>query len=151
MTKDIATCHAELNLAVASALMWQHGCGALPVAGPKGELTGMVTDRDICLALGSSNVRASELKVADILHGSVFFCAGTDDIRSALKRMRERRVRRLPVVDEDLRVEGILSLHDLVWRAAPDCKKSEISYTDVIGALQSIYPRRPAAMAMSAA
>jgi CBS domain-containing protein len=124
--------------------MREYGCCELPITGPSGHLLGIVTDRDICLALGARNARPSDLKVIDVIQDRVFFCTAGDDVGSALKRMREGRVRYLPVVDEDLRVEGILSIAEVALRAAPTAvAPSGISCSDAVGALQAIYRRRP--------
>jgi CBS domain-containing protein len=127
--------------------MWQYDCGALPVTDSSGRLAGIVTDRDICLALGARNARPSDLKVVDILRDSVFFYASGDEVGSAVKRMRENRVRYMPVVDVDLRVEGILSITDIALRAVTAPPTSpELSYSDANGALQPTYRHAPAAM-----
>lgn len=147
MATKVAACLPEMNIAAAIALMWDYGCGALPVVGACGELVGIVTDRDICIALGTRNVRASDLKVSDIFRGDALFCLASDDIQVALRRMREGRVRRLPVVDEQGRLEGILSLDDVILSVDAGRDGPEgpaISSADVIGALQAICRREPA-------
>lgn len=142
MTKQVAICRAEMNLAEASALMWENDCGALPVVAANGEITGIVTDRDICIALGTRNVRSSDLSVGDVLQDHVLSCKVSDDVHTALQRMREGKVRRLPVVNDDSRLEGIVSMDDFVLNAKPDGRMgSVISYGDAVTALQGIYSR----------
>jgi len=147
MTKPVATCRAETNLAEATALMWDNDCGVLPVAGETGELVGIVTDRDICIALGTKNVRASDLVVRDVIRDVIkdhtFVCKSSDDIHTALQTMREGRVRRLPVVKDDALLEGIVSMDDVVLNARSTDGKmgSGISQGDAVTTLQAIYGR----------
>jgi CBS domain-containing protein len=73
-------------------LMWENDCGALPALTETGELAGVITDRDICIALGTRNARASELTVRDVVGLPLLVCKSTDDIRSALQTMGEARI-----------------------------------------------------------
>ena len=141
MTKRVVTCLPETNLAEATALMWENGCGVLPVLGAGGEVVGVVTDRDICIALGTRNVRASDLSVRDVVHDHTLVCNPDDEIHTALKMMREGKIRRLPVVTENSRLEGIVSLDDVVLKAGngDGAAHSEISYTEVVTTMQAIY------------
>ena len=126
--KDIMTvapeaCRPDDNLATAVELLWKADCGVLPVTDHTGRVAGIVTDRDICIALGTRNVRASDIRVESVMRKTVQVCEPTDDVLSALSRMADRRVRRLPVVDSANRLVGILSLSDAVlaagaWRSA---------------------------------
>jgi CBS domain-containing protein len=78
MTTRVVTCRPETNLAEATALMWDNDCGILPVIGETGELAGMVTDRDICVALGTRNVRSSDLCVRDVIKDHTIVCKSSD-------------------------------------------------------------------------
>ena len=142
MTNDVAACRADMNLAEATALMWEKDCGVLPVVAAEGEITGMLTDRDICIALGTRNVRSSDINVADVLQDHVLSCKPSDDVHVALQLMRVRKVRRLPVVNDESRLEGIVSMDDIVRNAQPDGEMgSVVSYGDVVSSLQAIYSR----------
>ena len=147
MTKQVATCRPDTNLAAASALMWENDCGALPALTETGELAGFITDRDICIALGTRDARASELTVRDVVGLPSLVCKSTDDIRSALQTMREARIRRLPVVNEDGELEGMVSIDDIVLSVQRGNGKAgtAIAYRDVATALQEISSRRVAA------
>lgn len=87
MTKTVASCRPSANLATATALMWDHNCGQLPVVNDQGKVTGVITDRDICIALGTRNQRACEVSVSDVIYRAVVLCNANDDLRSALKLM----------------------------------------------------------------
>jgi CBS domain-containing protein len=117
MTKDVKTCRPETNLAEAVKLMWERDCGALPVVKPDGKVSGMITDRDICVAIATRGQTAGRVTVSDVAGGKAFTCAPEDDAIVALQTMKSRRVRRLPVVDADGRLKGILSLSDVVTHA----------------------------------
>ena len=145
MTKQVATCNAETNLAEAIALMWENDCGALPVVAADGKLAGIVTDRHICIALGTRNLRSSDLSVGDVLQDQVLFCRVSDHIHTALQKMCKGKVRRLPVLDDNSRLAGIVSMDDIVLSAEEDSRRGTvISYRDAINALQAIYRRNRA-------
>ena len=141
MTTPVATCGPEANLAEATALMWDNDCGILPVVGEAGGLAGVVTDRDICVALGTRNVRSSDLCVRDVLKDHILVCKSSDDINTALQTMREGKIRRLPVVNEDALLEGIVSMDDVVLNAQHGDGKTGygVSHGEVVATLKAIY------------
>src|SRR6202035_604528 len=114
MTQQITICRTETNLAAATALMWDNNCGALLALTDSGELAGIVTDRDICIALGTRNARASELTVRDVVGTSSLTCQSSDDILTALLIMQQAKLRFLPVVNDAGVLEGMLSVGDIV-------------------------------------
>lgn len=144
MTRDVKTCGLDTNLAAASEMMWANDCGILPVVDDGRKVIGLITDRDICIAVGTKNRPASETVVGEVISGEVFACAPDDDVRAALGTIREAKVRRLPVVDRDGAIQGILSLNDVVLRAekANGKKAPDISYEDVVTACKAICEHR---------
>ena len=112
MTKEVKCCGLDTNLAAATELMWNTDCGILPVV-DDGKLAGIITDRDICIALGTQNRRATEVRAGEIASHDVQTCAVDADVNSAMAAMRRARVHRLPVVD-DGKMVGILALNDIV-------------------------------------
>ena len=100
---------------------------------------GIITDRDMCIALGTRNVKASELKAADVAPARYFACRPDEDIHSALKTMAAQEVRRLPVTDEHGKLAGILSIDDIVLKARPG---SAVNYSELVRALQAICESR---------
>lgn len=142
MTEPAASCRLDTNLAEATALMWENNCGILPVLNETGKLAGVVTDRDLCIALGTRDVRSSELFVRDVVNRGAKVCKTNDDIHTALWNMSEGKIRRLPVVNDDAVLVGVVSMDDVVAGAQQDARLgSDISFGDVVTTLQAIYSR----------
>ena len=117
MTASPEACRPDDNLATAVELLWKADCGVLPVVDHSGRVAGILTDRDICIALGTRNVRASNVGVASVMRTTVQTCHPSEDVLTALSLMTDRRVRRLPVVDDAGRLVGVVSLNDAVLAA----------------------------------
>lgn len=117
MKRDPCVSAPGNDLAKAGMQMAEADCGFLPVIGEEERVVGVITDRDVCLALARRDRRPSEVQVRLVMSGEVYTCRADDDIRRALRTMRERRVRRLPVVDDEGRLHGVLSLDDVVLEA----------------------------------
>lgn len=86
--------------------------GALPV-GENDRLIGMVTDRDIVLRAVAENRNPSNTAVRDVMSERIYYCFDDDDIDQAARTMAEHQVRRLPVLNHDKRLVGMMSLADL--------------------------------------
>ncbi len=118
MTHDPQTCGPEDDLATAANVMWDLDCGCVPVVGEERRIVGMVTDRDACMAALLNGKPLHELRVGAVMSRDIATCKASDDLHVAQALMRVKRVRRLPVVDDESRVVGILSLHDVARAAA---------------------------------
>jgi CBS-domain-containing membrane protein len=114
MTKQICSCRGDESLAVAARQLWDRDCGSMPVVDDRGHVRGMITDRDICMAALTTGRPLTELRVRDAMGKDVATTRPGDSLHEAEMIMRSRRVRRLPVLDEQNRVIGILSCNDLV-------------------------------------
>jgi CBS domain-containing protein len=119
MTRKVATCRAGDDLGTAGKLMAETGCGSLPVADETRKVIGFLTDRDICSFVCDADCRPSDAKVQEAMRRQVWTCAPEDTAAQALAMMRLRHVRRLPVVDDDERLVGIVSLDDIAMEAKP--------------------------------
>jgi len=137
MVRGVRFCDSATNLATVAKIFWEQGCGALPVV-ENGRAVGMITDRDIAIALGTRNTKAGETLVNEVALPKVFFCLPQDDIHTALNTMRAQQVRRLPVVDNEGALVGILSLDDIVL-FAEEKPATELTYGDVIDTMKAIY------------
>jgi CBS domain-containing protein len=140
MTRNVSSCRPENNLAELAELMWNHRCGVLPILDGAGRMTGIITDRDICIALGTRNLRASEVLAQDVSRPTYFSCSPDNDVRDALKTMASQEVSRLPVVDETGRLVGILSIDDIVFRAGGG--RSSLSDHEIVDALIAMWADR---------
>jgi len=143
MTKNASFCGPESSLEEASFLMQKNNCGFLPVVGDGGNVIGVFTDRDMCIALGTRNQKPSDVRVWDVMPRRLFTCMEGDDIHCALKTLRDARIRRLPVIDRDSSLVGVLSLDDIVLNAREHLVRKNISYGDVENTYKAIR-RRPA-------
>ena len=133
------SCSSQTNLGAAVEMLWNRNCGILPVTDGDGKVHGVVTDRDICIALGTRNRLPGELTVGEVMTGKLFSCSPEDDIRTALTTMRSAKVRRLPVVASDGNLQGVLSMDDVVYHAGDGKKTAELSYEDVVRTFKGIY------------
>jgi CBS domain-containing protein len=148
MTKNAISVTPDSRLADAAHLMWEHDCGALPVIEPaSGTVVGMVTDRDICMACWSRGRAPSEIFVSDAMSQHIVHCHPSETIERAEIVMHANQIRRLPVVDADEHLLGILSLADIVraTEAAPKTNHSDgLSTEKVTSTLAGICRTRPA-------
>lgn len=131
-------CRPEANLGSATELMWTGNCGFLPAVGSEGKVVGVITDRDICIALGTRGRPSGEVTVADVMSKKVYSCAPDDDVRVALSAMREGRVRRLPVITEEGDLVGVISMDDVLLRAEGSVRAGAISSEEVVNAFRAI-------------
>ena len=139
MITEVKFCTLETNLAVATQLMWENDCGILPVL-DCGRVIGVITDRDICVALGTRETPASRIHASSVISPRLFVCSPDDDVRNVLATMTKERVRRLPVIDDEGELAGIVSLDDIVVKA--EVGGTELSYGDVIGTYKALCERR---------
>jgi CBS domain-containing protein len=146
MTHDVLACEPGDSLGLAAMRMWDADCGMLPVVGG-GKVLGVITDRDICMALALHGARPGERLVAEVASGSVHGCTPQDDVTVALASMARHQVRRL-VVLEDGRLAGVLSINDVIACAG----ENETLRQPILAALERICAHRslPAPPALAA-
>jgi CBS domain-containing protein len=122
MTRNTTSVRADQSLADAARLMWDCDCGALPVLdGDGARPVGMITDRDICMATWSHGAAPSAISVKEVMSQSVVHCSESDSLGHAQSLMQSNQIRRLPVLDGEDRLVGILSLADIA-RATEQAK-----------------------------
>jgi CBS domain-containing protein len=115
MSTDVRTVQPQDSLRRAAQCMQELDVGALPVCDGE-RLLGMVTDRDIAVRAIADGLNPDEACVSDIMTPDVAFCTTEQDAEEAKRLMGARQVRRLPVVDDNRRLVGIVSLGDLATR-----------------------------------
>jgi CBS domain-containing protein len=141
MRHEARFCHPWTSLAEAGREMADVGCGVLPVVDLDRKVVGMLTDRDICLALTARDRKPSEVTAREAIHGvQVFTCTEDDDVVDALAVMGACQVRRLAVLDEGGRLDGILSIDDVAVasRALGPHDYTGPFYSDVARTLKAI-------------
>ena len=141
-------CFPDTNLAAATALMLENDFGVLPVIVDGGNPVGVITDRDIAIAVGTRGRAPQDIRVDEVIQGPVVACTKDDDIHTALKTMRKDKLRRLPVLTDDGVLKGILSINDVVLHAQKGNK--ELDYDDVVSTFKAIC-EHPHLTAVSAA
>ncbi|HUJ82281.1 MAG TPA: CBS domain-containing protein [Candidatus Acidoferrales bacterium] len=154
MMRTPVYCRPETNLGSAIEMLWVRNCGMLPIVDARQKVIGVVTDRDLCVALGTRNRPAGQITVGEVATGEAYTCRSGDDIHVALQAMANNRVRRLPVVNEDGVLEGILSMDNVVLHTETGSwgRQAELSDEDVVKTLREIYgPRLPQVVHMRAA
>jgi CBS domain-containing protein len=117
MTRRVFTCDTRETLERAAQLMWDHDCGSVPVVDGHGRLVGVLTDRDCAMAAYIQGKPLAQIRIVDVISHSVCACEAHASIEDAQHSMAEHAIRRLPVIDADGRLVGIITLGDLA-RAA---------------------------------
>ena len=142
MTTEVHACRANESLNRAARIMWEYDCGCVPIVDSDSNVVGMLTDRDICMAAYLQGKRLTEIPVTTAMSREVFSCTPNDGLRVAEEIMQNMQVRRLPVLDEEGKLEGLISLNDLARRAEEEkekpAKTKELEYEEVARTLASV-------------
>ena len=142
MTANVESCGPESDLAAAAMIMWKRDCGSVPVVDSERKVVGMITDRDICMAVATRNKLASAIKVGEVISGRVYACAPDDALKDALETMQSAQLRRLPVVDDEGVLHGILSINDVVLHSKRGQSKKHVSHRDAMETLKVLSEHR---------
>lgn len=126
------------SLADAAREMWENNCGILPIIKDGRKVVGMITDRDICMATAVRDRNPSSISVEEVMNSTVYAAEPEEDVERALQTMREHKIRRLPVLNAEGELEGILSMNDIVLKAKSNDEKTPIDYADVVRTYQAI-------------
>lgn len=111
MTRDVRIVDPAETLQEAASNMADIDAGFLPV-GENDRLVGIITDRDIAIrAIGTG--RAPDSKIRDVMSQEVRYCYEDEDVEDILYNMAEQQIRRLPVIDRNKRLVGVVSISDL--------------------------------------
>jgi CBS domain-containing protein len=122
MSPDVRIASPGWSIRDAARAMKEIDAGFLPV-GEHDRLVGMVTDRDITIRAVAEG-KGPDTEVRDVMSGEVIYCFEDDDLDSVATRMSDRKVRRLPVLNRDKRLVGIVSLGDLSQSPEDDGRRS---------------------------
>lgn len=121
MTRNPSCCTPEDFVQVAASIMKRFDTGIVPVTERleyPSPLVGVITDRDLCLGALASDCDPATLRVEELMSTKVATCLPTDTPEQALEKMARAQVRRLPVVNNEFEVIGMLSLGDIVRHKA---------------------------------
>lgn len=117
MSKDVQIVSPETQLHDIAKKMQLRDCGSVLVA-KDDRLLGVITDRDLALRCVAESLHPSEVTAEQVMTGEILYCRETDDIETVALDMTKNKVRRLPVLDKDKRLVGIVSLGDLAVNSA---------------------------------
>ena len=128
MTKDPVCCLPNDSVAKAAELMKSEDIGSIPVIDNEQtrKLVGIVTDRDLALEIVAEGLDAKSTKVETVMTRKVVTCLADDDLQKALDAMAEHQLRRIPVVDDDNKILGIIAQADVATRVDEPEKTAEM-------------------------
>ena len=139
MSVNVETCRADDTLDQPARIMWEKDCGVVPVIDDESHVIGMITDRDICMAAYTQGRRLSEIPVSSACSRTVRSCRLEESVDSAEAVMRAAQVRRLPVVDDEGTLWGIVSLGDIAQSLGTSDRKADgLSPQNVASTLAAI-------------
>jgi CBS domain-containing protein len=156
MSSEVKVCTDSDTLNRAAQLMWEFDCGCIPIisANSEGQLVGVVTDRDIAMAAYTQGKPLWAIPVGTAMAHSVVACHADDEISHAEALMRDNHVRRLPVLDQNGQLVGMLSLNDVAREAQRETatgRRAEVTSEGVMETLAAVCkPRGARAIAMAA-
>ena len=117
MTKEVLVASPDQTIGDAARMMAERDSGALPV-GEEDRLVGMITDRDIVIRAVAKDL-GPETAIREVMSKEVLYCFQDEDVEHVAENMGEQQVRRLPVLDREKRLVGIVSLGDLAACSKP--------------------------------
>lgn len=117
MHKNVEWRTPSATVAELAKLMRDEDIGAVPI-GENDRLVGMVTDRDLALRAFADGENTSEITARDVMTKGIVYCEHDDDVEEAIALMQKKQIRRLPVINDDKRMVGMLSLGDISHAAS---------------------------------
>lgn len=135
MHQPVKCCDSSASLDQVASEMWNDDLGIVPIVDQEHRLLGVVTDRDIAMAATLKHKPLWEIEAGELIAGKpCHFCKPGDDVHHALEVMGSARIRRVPVVDDDQYVTGMVGLKDLAEhiQTAPSGKQAELSAQELL-------------------
>jgi len=133
MTTDVETVNADQTAREAAAFMLRADAGSIPVC--EGDrVVGMITDRDIAVR-GVAEGRGPDTPVSELMSDGIICAHEDDDVEAVARRMSEEQVRRLPVIDHEERLIGIVSLGDLARETSTKAAEQALEGVSAPGGL----------------
>ena len=140
MNRNVETCGPDDSLAIAAVKMWDRDVGSLPVIDREGHVMGAVTDRDICMTACFRGQPLHEIDVSAAMSNQVHACRPDDALIEAEEIMRAQQLRRLPVVDDEGVLCGVITINDLAREAEREAEhqRHELTVREVTVTLAAI-------------
>jgi CBS domain-containing protein len=139
MTRNVKTARLDSSLRDVARIMKEEDCGIVPVVDERGRLRGLLTDRDLVIRTLAEGRPPDNLLARDIMTDDVEVVTPDEDIHSIIALMGRKQVRRVPVVERDDRLVGIIAMADIATRADYDDELQEA--LDRISARRSFWSR----------
>jgi len=137
MSRPVHRVDQSASLNEAARLMWEHDIGVVPVIGQDDRVEGIVTDRDIAMAAYLQGRTLRSISVRDVMSTTVQGVRPDEPTHGASSKMAQHQIRRLPVIDSEGALVGMLSLNDLAEGSA-DAKASGVTEHDVADILRAV-------------
>jgi CBS domain-containing protein len=147
MNRAPVTCAPSDSLQKVASLMDENEVGMVIVADENDLLCGVITDRDVCMAAYVHNERLKRITASTAVSEKTYSLRGDDDLATAQQMMREHLIRRIPIVDADDRVIGVLSIDDLARAATHDV--NEVDQKGILEVMSATATPRSASLEMS--
>jgi len=125
MTRDVRVANPDQTIREAAQMMAELDAGALPV-GEQDRLVGMITDRDIAVR-AVAHGKSPDTRIRDVMTDDVKYCFDDDDVEDVARNMADIQVRRLPVVNRDKRLVGIVAIADIAAAEEPEVVGEAVS------------------------
>ena len=139
MIRDVKSCQPGTTLHDIALIMWNNDCGSIPITDESGKLVSIITDRDIAMGAALKHKPLWEVLASEVTgERPVYSCNPSDDIHIALEIMQYNEIRRLPVVNDTGKLEGILSLGDVIW-ACNRGTSASLSFSETLPTLKSVF------------
>lgn len=142
MNRKVVRCHMDDTLQIAAGRMWAMDVGALPVVDDHDRVVGMITDRDITMASYLNDCAPSARRVRDTVSGRVYTVGPEDEVSHAEEVMSKWQVRRLPIVDAEGRLSGVITVNDIARTACVETNGRRTPASEVAQTLRAIAERR---------
>lgn len=150
MTKEVRYCVPSDPAPKAASIMRDEDTGIVPVVDEESrKVVGVVTDRDLCMSIVAEARDPGAVTVESCMTTNLVTCSSGDSVQKATELMRDNQVRRVPVVDGDGRLQGIVSMADLVSRG--EIKMTETHETLKKVSAPTSQPSKPRARSRPAA
>jgi CBS domain-containing protein len=141
MTSNVNVCRECNTLNTAAQMMWDHDIGCVPIVDHENRVIGVLTERDVCMSAYLQGAPLTAVSVTSAMSKEMFLCHAEDDLASVERLMRDKQVHRVPVVDGQGRLAGIISLNDIALEAARESQTTrprEVSDADISRTVASV-------------